>query len=243
MHDLTGRVALVTGAAQGIGHAVATALAEAGATVVATDVRDQSDLGDHIRTRSHDVTDAERWAAVVAEIEADHGRLDILVNNAGVSGYDQLHELSLEEWNRIIGINQTGVLLGMQHALRLMRPARSGAIVNISSICGATSVPGVAAYHASKHAVLTMTKNAAVSYAREGIRANAVLPGWIRTPLTLGQTDELNGAFLDATPMGVGGDPEDVAAAVCFLVSDQARFITGVDLPVDGGYLLSLIHI
>ncbi len=164
-------------------------------------------------------------------------RLDILVNNAGVSGYDQLHELSLEEWNRIIGINQTGVLLGMQHALRLMRPARSGAIVNISSICGATSVPGVAAYHASKHAVLTMTKNAAVSYAREGIRANAVLPGWIRTPLTLGQTDELNGAFLDATPMGVGGDPEDVAAAVCFLVSDQARFITGVDLPVDGGYL------
>ncbi len=125
----------------------------------------------------------------------------------------------------------------MQHALRLMRPARSGAIVNISSICGATSVPGVAAYHASKHAVLTMTKNAAVSYAREGIRANAVLPGWIRTPLTLGQTDELNGAFLDATPMGVGGDPEDVAAAVCFLVSDQARFITGVDLPVDGGYL------
>ncbi len=237
MHDLTGRVALVTGAAQGIGHAVATALAEAGATVVATDVRDQSDLGDHIRTRSHDVTDAERWAAVVAEIEADHGRLDILVNNAGVSGYDQLHELSLEEWNRIIGINQTGVLLGMQHALRLMRPARSGAIVNISSICGATSVPGVAAYHASKHAVLTMTKNAAVSYAREGIRANAVLPGWIRTPLTLGQTDELNGAFLDATPMGVGGDPEDVAAAVCFLVSDQARFITGVALPVDGGYL------
>lgn len=237
MHDLTGRVALVTGAAQGIGHAVATALAEAGATVVATDVRDQSDLGDHIRTRSHDVTDAERWAAVVAEIEADHGRLDILVNNAGVSGYDHLHELSLEEWNRIIGINQTGVLLGMQHALRLMRPARSGAIVNISSICGATSVPGVAAYHASKHAVLTMTKNAAVSYAREGIRANAVLPGWIRTPLTLGQTDELNGAFLDATPMGVGGDPEDVAAAVCFLVSDRARFITGVDLPVDGGYL------
>ena len=227
----------MTGAAQGIGHAVATALAEAGATVVATDVRDQSDLGDHIRTRSHDVTDAERWAAVVAEIEADHGRLDILVNNAGVSGYDHLHELSLEEWNRIIGINQTGVLLGMQHALRLMRPARSGAIVNISSICGATSVPGVAAYHASKHAVLTMTKNAAVSYAREGIRANAVLPGWIRTPLTLGQTYELNGAFLDATPMGVGGDPEDVAAAVCFLVSDRARFITGVDLPVDGGYL------
>jgi NAD(P)-dependent dehydrogenase (short-subunit alcohol dehydrogenase family) len=237
MQDLTGRVALVTGAAQGIGHAVATALAEAGATVTATDIRDQSDLGDHIRTRSHDVTESARWAEIVDEIGDEHGRLDILVNNAGVSGYDDLHELSLDEWNRIVSINQTGVMLGMKHALRLMRPARSGAIVNISSICGATSVKGVAAYHASKHAVLTMTKNAAVSYAREGIRANAVLPGWIRTPLTLGQTDELNGAFLEATPMGVGGEPADVANAVCFLVSDRARFVTGVDLPVDGGYL------
>ena len=237
MQDLTGRVALVTGAAQGIGHAVATALAEAGATVTATDIRDQSDLGDHIRTRSHDVTDSSRWSEIVDEIRDDHGRLDILVNNAGVSGYDQLHELSLDEWNRIVAINQTGVMLGMKHALRMMRPARSGAIVNISSICGATSVRGVAAYHASKHAVLTMTKNAAVSYAREGIRANAVLPGWIRTPLTLGQTDELNGAFLEATPMGVGGEPADIANAVCFLVSDRARFVTGVDLPVDGGYL------
>lgn len=237
MHELSGRVALVTGAAQGIGHAVATALAEAGATVTATDVRDQSDLGDDIRTRSHDVTDGERWGQIVDEIRDEHGRLDILVNNAGVSGYDQLHELSLDEWNRIVAVNQTGVMLGMKHSLRLMRPARSGAIVNISSICGATSVKGVAAYHASKHAVVTMTKNAAVSYAREGIRANAVLPGWIRTPLTLGQTDELNGAFLEATPMGVGGEPADVANAVRFLVSDNARFVTGVDLPVDGGYL------
>ncbi|OPF81724.1 oxidoreductase [Streptomyces antioxidans] len=237
MDDLTGRVALVTGAAQGIGHAVATALADAGAAVTATDVRDQSDLGDHIRTRSHDVTDAAQWTAVVDEIEAEHGRLDILVNNAGVSGYDHLHELSLKEWHRIVGVNQTGVLLGMRQALRLMRPQRSGAIVNIASICGAASVAGVAAYHASKHAVLTMTKNAAVSYAREGIRANAVLPGWIRTPLTVGQTDELNAAFLDATPMGTGGEPTDIADAVCFLVSDRARFVTGVDLPVDGGYL------
>lgn len=237
MDNLTGQVALVTGAAQGIGHATATALADAGAVVIATDIRDQSDLGEHIQTRSHDVTSEARWTEIVDEIEAEHGRLDILVNNAGVSGYDQLHELSLAEWNRIIGINQTGVLLGMQQALRLMRPQKSGAIVNVSSICGAASVQGVAAYHASKHAVLTMTKNAAVSYAAEGIRANAVLPGWIRTPLTLGQTDELNGAFLDATPMRMGGEPSDVADAICFLASDRARFITGVDLPVDGGYL------
>ncbi len=239
MTDLDGKVALVTGAAQGIGHAIATALAEAGATVVATDVRDQSDLGEHVGTRSHDVTDGARWEAVVSEIVATHGQLDILVNNAGVSGYDQLHELSLVEWNRIVGINQTGVLLGIRTAVRVMRPRRSGAIVNISSVCGAASVSGVAAYHASKHAVLTMTKNAAVSYARDGIRANAVLPGWIRTPLTLGQSDELNNAFLDATPMGRGGEPSDIAEAVCFLVSDRARFITGVDLPVDGGYLAS----
>lgn len=237
MDNLTGRVALVTGAAQGIGYAIANRLAEAGARVVATDVRDQSDLGDHITTRSHDVSDGARWSEIVEEVVDEHGRLDILVNNAGVSGYDQLHELSLAEWDRIVGINQTGVLLGMQHAVRPMREQRSGAIVNISSICGATSVPGVAAYHASKHAVLTMTKNAAVTYAREGIRANAVLPGWIRTPLTLGQSEHLNNAFLDATPMGHGGEPEDVADAVCFLVSDRARYVTGVDLPVDGGYL------
>ncbi|MEO9324820.1 SDR family NAD(P)-dependent oxidoreductase [Nocardioides sp. C4-1] len=237
MDNLKGRVALVTGAAQGIGFAIANRLAEAGVHVVATDVRDQSDLGEDITTRSHDVTDPVRWAEVVDETVERHGRLDILVNNAGVSGYDRLHELSLAEWQRIVGINQTGVLLGMQSALRPMRAQRSGAIVNVSSICGATSVDGVAAYHSSKHAVLTMTKNAAVTYAREGIRANAVLPGWIRTPLTLGQTDELNGAFLDATPMGTGGEPRDVADAVCFLVSDRARFITGVDLPVDGGYL------
>jgi len=210
-------------AAQGIGHAIATALAEAGAVVTATDICDQSSLSDRIRTRSHDVTDNGRWGEIIHEIETDHGQLDILVNNAGVSGYDQLHELQLQEWNRIVAINQTGVVLGMQHALRLMRPRRSGAIVNISSICGATSGKGVAVYHATKHAVLTMTKNAAVSYAREGIRANAVLPGWIRTPLTLGQTDELNGAFLAATPMGIGGEPSDVADAVCFLVSDRAR--------------------
>jgi NAD(P)-dependent dehydrogenase (short-subunit alcohol dehydrogenase family) len=237
MEDLTGRVALVTGAAQGIGRAIATALAESGASVIATDVRDQSDLADHIVTHSQDVTDADRWSEIVEEIRREHGRLDVLVNNAGVSGYDDLHELSLAEWNRIVGINQTGVLLGMQTALRVMLPRRSGCIVNIASVCGAASVPGVAAYHASKHAVLTMTKNAAVSYARDGIRANAVLPGWIRTPLTLGQTDELNNAFLEATPMRHGGEPSDIADAVCFLASDRARFITGVDLPVDGGYL------
>ncbi|MDO9379639.1 MAG: SDR family NAD(P)-dependent oxidoreductase [Nocardioidaceae bacterium] len=237
MPDLTGSVALVTGAAQGIGHGIACALADAGAVVIATDIRDQSDLSDSIVTRSHDVTDGERWREVVSEIESQHGRLDILVNNAGVSGYDSLHELELAEWQRIIDINQTGVLLGMQAALRPMLRQGSGSIVNISSICGAASVSGVAAYHASKHAVLTMTKNAAVSYARQGIRANAVLPGWIRTPLTLGQTDDLNEAFLGATPMGHGGEPADIAAAVCFLASSEARFITGVDLPVDGGYL------
>lgn len=237
MAELSGRVALVTGAGQGIGTAIAAALAEAGAQVIATDVRDQPDLGGGVRVRAHDVRDAERWEEIVDEVERDFHRLDILVNNAGVAGYEHLHELSLAEWNRIVSVNQTGVLHGVQQGLRMMLPQRSGSIVNIASICGASSVPGIAAYHASKHSVCTMTKNVAVSHAREGIRANAVLPGWIRTPLTLAQTDEVNRTYLDGTPMSGGGQPRDIADAVCFLASDRARFITGVDLPVDGGYL------
>lgn len=237
MDELAGRVALVTGAAQGIGNAVAAALAEAGAQVIATDVRDRPDPCGTIRTRVHDVGDVQRWEEIVDEIEQDFQRLDILVNNAGVAGYDDLHELSLAEWNRIVRVNQTGVLYGVQQALRMMLPQKSGSIVNIASICGDSSVPGIAAYHASKHSVCTMTKNVAVSYARHGIRANAILPGWIRTPLTLAQTDEVNRTYLDGTPMAGGGEPGDIADAVCFLASDRARFITGVDLPVDGGYL------
>lgn len=125
----------------------------------------------------------------------------------------------------------------MRAVIPAMRAAGGGSIINISSICGAAAVPGIAAYHAAKGAVLTLTKNAAITYAPDLIRANAILPGWIATPMTAGQTDEMNGVFLDATPLGRPGSPADIAGAAVFLASDEAAFITGVDLPVDGGYL------
>jgi 3alpha(or 20beta)-hydroxysteroid dehydrogenase len=228
---------VVTGAAGGIGRGVVEMFAAEGAAVHAVDVREaESYVGDISFVRM-DVTDEDAWVRLVEQVERDHGVLDVIVNNAGVTGFDAVHELTMAEWRRIVGINQTGVFLGMRAAIPAMMRAGRGSIVNISSICGASAVPGLAAYHASKGAVLLMTKNAAITYATKNIRANAILPGWIRTPMTMGQADELNQAFIDATPMRRGAEPEDVAMAALFLASDESSFITGVDLPVDGGYL------
>jgi len=184
-----------------------------------------------------DVTDESAWNALVDSIAERFGTPDVLVNNAGITGPDPVHEVSLDEWNRIVGVDQTGVFLGMKAVIPGMRRAGRGSIVNISSICGAAAVPGIAAYHAAKGAVLTLTKNAAITYAGDGIRANAILPGWIATPMTAGQTDAVNDGFLAATPLRRPGTPADVAGAAVFLASDDAGFVTGVDLPVDGGYL------
>ena len=236
MGRLSGSVAIVTGAAGGIGLGIAERFALEGATVVATDVqvltRDSA-----VEVREHDVTDAGQWKALVDDVVAAHGKVDVLVNNAGVAGYHDIVETSVDEWQRIVAINQTGVLFGMQTVIPAMRANGAGSIINISSICGSTAVPGVAAYHATKGAVITMTKNAAVSYARDGIRANVILPGWIKTPMTVGQTDELNARYLDATPLGHGADPEDIAWGAVYLASRESAFVTGVELPIDGGYL------
>ena len=235
MQRLEGKVAVVTGAARGIGRAIAERMTVEGASVVACDVLPAA--GDFTLSLALDVASEGDWAHVVAETEAAVGRIDVLVNNAGVTTDKDLHETEVDEWERVLAVDQTGVFLGMRAVIPGMRQQGAGAIVNISSILGAVSVPGIAAYHAAKGAVLTMTKNAAVTYAKDGVRANAILPGWIRTPMTDGQDDLVNGAFLDATPIRRAGDPNDVAAAVVFLASDEASFITGVDLPVDGGYL------
>lgn len=236
MTRLAGRVALVTGASRGIGEGIATAMAGEGATVVGCDI-----LPFHNDALAAcevlDVTDEAAWTTLVEAVATRFGTPDILVNNAGITGPEALHEVSLDEWNRIVGVDQTGVFLGMKAVIPGMRAAGGGSIVNISSICGAAAVPGIAAYHAAKGAVLTLTKNAAITYAADGIRANAILPGWIATPMTAGQTDAVNDVFLDATPLRRPGSPADVAGAAVFLASDEADFVTGVDLPVDGGYL------
>lgn len=237
MDRLKGKVALVTGAARGIGRGIAETMAAEGATVIGADVIPSEGETAMARTVALDVTDEADWARVVDEVRAEFGAVTVLVNNAGVTGPDVVHELSLAEWDRIIDVDQTGVFLGMKSVIPAMIEAGGGSIVNMSSICGAAAVPGIAAYHAAKGAVLTLTKNAAVSYAHVGIRANSILPGWIRTPMTSGQDDAVNAVFLDATPLARAGVPEDIAWAAVYLASDESSFVTGIDLPVDGGYL------
>ncbi|WP_449282199.1 SDR family NAD(P)-dependent oxidoreductase [Leucobacter sp.] len=233
---LQGKIAIVTGASRGIGEGIARAMVQAGATVIACDVLPFEADG-AAAAEQLDVVDERAWQRLVARVTDRFGAPQVLVNNAGVTGPDPIDRVSLAEWERIVGVDQTGVFLGMKAVIPGMIASGGGAIVNVSSICGAAAVPGIAPYHAAKAAVLTLTKNAAVTYAPDGIRANAILPGWIATPMTAGQNDAVNRVFLDATPLRRPGTPADVAGAAVFLASDEAGFVTGVDLPVDGGYL------
>jgi 3alpha(or 20beta)-hydroxysteroid dehydrogenase len=231
MGRLTGKVALVTGAAGGIGLATAELFAAEGAAVVATDVRTGGELV------PLDVSSEEDWRRVVTETERRHGRLDILVNNAGIGAAEGIVESSLESWNHVIAVAQTGVFLGMREAIPVMRRGGGGSIVNLSSIWGVTAVPGLAAYHAAKGAVRTLTKNAAVSYAQDGIRVNSVHPGFVDTPMTRANDPQINAVIIAAAPLARAGRPSEIAHACLFLASDESSFVTGVELPVDGGYL------
>jgi NAD(P)-dependent dehydrogenase (short-subunit alcohol dehydrogenase family) len=190
-----------------------------------------------VEQRSLDVTDEAGWAELVAHVLNRYGKVDVLANVAGVIGYEAIDELDLAEWNRIIGVDQTGVFLGMRAVLPAMLAARSGSIINFSSDWGVVGGVGVAAYNAAKGAVASMSRNAAVTYARDGIRVNAMVPGWISTPLTDRQPAEANERVIGSTPVGHGGQPRDIALACVYLASDESRFVTGTDFVVDGGFL------
>jgi NAD(P)-dependent dehydrogenase (short-subunit alcohol dehydrogenase family) len=234
---LEGKVAVVTGAASGIGQAVAELFAEQGAIVYATDVRP---VKSHGRTRGmeHDVSQNDQWSDVIRRIEKEEGRLSILVNNAGIVGsYDAIDTVSLEDYQRVIAVNQFGAFLGMRHCIPLMKQASGGAIVNISSIWGLIGAVGVAAYQASKGALTTLTKNAALTYA-PAIRANSVHPGIIRTAITEAQAPEMNQKLIDDTPLKRMAEPREVAFAALYLASDEAGFVTGAELIIDGGYTI-----
>lgn len=235
---LKGKVVLVTGAASGIGHAVAQLFASEGATVFASDIASPAlAYSDGIEAVKLDVTSEDHWEKAVDTIFEKTGRLDVLINNAGIIAYEPLHELDLQAWMRMIAVDQTGVFLGMREAIRVMRRQKSGSIVNISSIWGSAAVAGAHAYHAAKGAVRNMTKNAAMTYVADGIRVNSVHPGFIDTPLTQAQAPELNDVAIASTPMKRGGKPIEVAYGCLFLASDEASYVTGAELAIDGGYL------
>ena len=178
---LQGKVALVTGAASGIGHAVSELFASEGATVFASDVKSaEQTYSDGIEAMKLDVTSEDEWATAVDAVVRKHGRIDVLINNAGIIAYEPLDKLDIKDWMKMIAVDQTGVFLGMREAVRVMRKQKSGSIVNISSIWGTAAVGGAHAYHAAKGAVRNMTKNVAMTYVADGIRVNSVHPGFIR---------------------------------------------------------------
>jgi NAD(P)-dependent dehydrogenase (short-subunit alcohol dehydrogenase family) len=237
MDRLKGKIALVTGGAQGIGRAVAELFAEEGAIVIAGDVKEGA-AAKGIENVALDVSSQADWTRVVEGIIAKHGRIDVLVNNAGiVKNYGPVHDTDAESWNRVIAVNLTGSFIGMQSVLPAMRKAGQGSIINFSSIWGNVGVPGAAAYNAAKGGVRNMTKNAAVTYAKENIRVNSVHPGLIRTPLVLAQSDDMNAGIIAQTPMGRMGTPREIALGCLYLASDDSSFMTGSELVIDGGYL------
>lgn len=236
MNRLTDRVALVTGAGGGIGRAIVARLESEGAVVIATDIREIESMGSV--TLVHDVSSESAWAQVVAEITTRFGRLDILVNNAGQTDFGVIEGTSLEEFNEVVAASQTSVFLGMKACGPLLKASGHGSVINMSSILGTTGgLGGSPAYSAAKGAVRTLTKSTAIRWATKGVRVNSLHPGFTDTPMLehAAQTGVLD-RMLDATPMGRLGRPSEIAAAVAFLASDDASFMTGEEMHVDGGF-------
>jgi 3alpha(or 20beta)-hydroxysteroid dehydrogenase len=239
---LAGKAALITGGARGQGAAHGRRLAEEGASVLLADIRDE--LGEQhardLRAAGHDVaflhldvTDPQHWTAAVRAAEERFGHLDVLVNNAGVVRVAPTVDESDDGWHTTMAVNSTGVFYGMRAAIPAMRRNGGGSIVNVASIYGPVGAPGYIAYTASKGAVIAMTKVAALEHAAHRIRVNAICPGPVRSPMS----EEEGDASVDVTPLRRRAEPEEISAAVAFLASDDAVYITGAELAVDGGYL------
>ena len=245
---LDGKSAIITGAASGMGAATAKLFAREGAKVVVTDVLEAEGkaiaeeinaAGGAARFELHDIADEASWQRVVSATVDAFGGIDILINNAGVSGSDP-DLLSRTVWDTQMTINATGTFLGLRTVIPIMQKGGGGSIVNISSISGVTGQTFVhMGYNASKGAMRTMTKAAAVQFAKDGIRVNSVHPGLMPAMRTskLTADPEVRDRMLRAVPMARAGDIDEVANANLFLASDEASYITGVELPVDGGFL------
>ena len=245
---LEGKVALISGGSRGMGAYEAELFVQEGAKVVVGDVREDEGHslvdkiikggGDAVFVRL-DVTSETDWTAAVNEAANRYGKLDVLVNNAGVSARGSIEETSVEDWDRVMGINSKGVFLGTRSAIPEMRKAGGGSIINISSQLGLVGMgESSPQYQASKGAVRIFSKSAAIQYASEGIRVNSVHPGPVVTPMTEARRSdaEVRKRMISRIPLGRYGESEDVAYGVLYLASDESSFVTGSELVIDGGW-------
>lgn len=252
MERFKGKVAIVTGGSDGIGRATVQRLCNEGAHVVicarrpdrlaeAKDAIEAS--GGSVETRVLDVSDTDAFAAMIADVAERHGRLDMLVNNAMSVHYGPLLDATLDDWRKDFAVNADAVFVGTREAMRVMIPQGSGAIVNISSTTGLRALSGMASYSASKAALIHFTAVAAMEGAPHNVRVNTIVPGQVATPATVAfqeMAPDTADATTAAIPMQRSGQPTELAAAITFLLSDDASYITGVALPVDGGKAVQL---
>ena len=247
MARLEGKVAIITGGGTGIGKTTALRFAKEGAKVIVTDINLDSasqtvaeikEAGGDAHAIAHDVSREEQWEQVVAATVNQYGKLDILFNNAGIYMIKPLTEITLEDWNKLMAINVTGVFLGMKHAMPVMAKQQGGSVINASSIAGLIGAPGHVLYGASKGAVRIMTKDAAIEYAGQGVRVNSIHPGYIDTDMVTyasEATKHSKAELAQGVPSGRLGTVEDVANMVLFLASDESGHVTGAEFVIDGG--------
>ena len=248
MIDLSGKSAVVTGGSRGIGRAIVTRLAEQGADVCFSFRRDQAAadevaaaitaLGRHALPVQADVTDPAAAEALIKAATCEFAKIDILVNNAGITRDDLIMRMSTEAWREVLETNLFGAFYTLKAVTRPMLKARGGRIINITSVSGQAGQTGQANYSAAKAGLIGLTKASARELASRGITVNAVAPGFVLTELTKDLPPELQAQITDRTPLGRFGTPEDISAAVCFLASDEAAYITGQVLAVDGGLVM-----
>ena len=242
---VTGKVALISGGARGQGAAVGRLLAREGAEVVLGDVRESEGqevvheiaaAGGSAMYVHLDVRKETDWQSAVEATVSRFGKVNVLYNNAGILSLDGVLETSLEAWNEIVSVNQTGVFPGLKHTIPAMIKAGSGSIINVSSILGLVGFGGGSAYQSTKGAIRILTKQTAVQFASQNIRINSIHPGMISTPFLDTVAPEVLQAVRQMTPMGREGTAEEVANCALFLASDESSFVTGAELVVDGGY-------
>lgn len=246
MGRLDGKVAIITGAANGQGATEAALFAKEGAKVVATDLEIEAlqEVVDQIRANNgesiaiqHNVASEEEWKSVVAKVIEAFGKIDVLVNNAGVSEPRTLLDISMDQWQKVMDIDLTGCVLGMKYTIPEMQKAGGGSVINISSIGGLVGMAGTSPYTAAKGALRSLSKAAAVEYAKQNVRVNSVHPGIVVTPMIEEYFDEQVKQYYESlTQLPRLGKPEDIAYGVLYLASDESSFMTGSEMVIDGGW-------